>query len=556
MASELKVTTISEKDSGTGVTIDGTQLKDTKVFTDQVDPKTGTALTLGTSGDTVTVPSGVGLTLTDSTLLLPTTIQTDKLDPKSGTALEIGTSGDTITVPTGAGLTVTDEVKTNKISPATGTAFTLGDSGDTFTVPSGATLDNLGTATGFATVAWQSVVTGSTLSAAAFKGYPIDTTSNACTVTLPAGTVGDIVALIDYAGTWDTNNVTLTTTEKIQGLDTDALLSTEREGVSLVYVDATQGWLVDTSNDGGLTHPSYITATGGTVTTDGNYKVHTFTGNGTFEVTALGNAAGSTTVDYLIVAGAGGGGKHQAGGGGAGGMRYSYPNPDTGGHPVTATTYPVVIGGGGAGQTTTTCNGQGADGVDSSVFSVTSTGGGGGGGYSNPGLPGGAGRDGGSGGGAGSASTTGGTPQLTPPATRGAGNNPPVSPAQGTNGGRAWDRSSHGGGGGGGHDPGGGKSAPAPGTGGQGGCGTSLSIPGSATVYAGGGGSSSYQGCSTAPPNGGGGGDGGHAAGTPAEADGVAGTANTGGGGGGSANSTYDGGTGGSGVVVVRYRFQ
>ena len=116
---------------------------------DKIDPNSGTALEIGTSGDTVTVPTGVGLTLTDSTLLLPTTIQTDKLDPKSGTALEIGTSGDTITVPTGAGLTVTDEVKTNKISPATGVAFALGDSGDTFTVPSGATIDNLGTATGF-----------------------------------------------------------------------------------------------------------------------------------------------------------------------------------------------------------------------------------------------------------------------------------------------------------------------------------------------------------------------------------------------------------------------
>ena len=76
-------------------------------------------------------------------------LKVDKLDPQSGTALEIGTSGDTITVPTGAGLTVVDEVKTNKISPSSGVAFTLGDSGDTFTVPSGATIVNSGTATGF-----------------------------------------------------------------------------------------------------------------------------------------------------------------------------------------------------------------------------------------------------------------------------------------------------------------------------------------------------------------------------------------------------------------------
>jgi hypothetical protein len=73
----------------------------------------------------------------------------DQVDPKTATTLTLGTSGDTVTVPTGVGLTVTDEVKTNKISPASGTAFTLGDSGDTFTIPSGVTLANAGTATGF-----------------------------------------------------------------------------------------------------------------------------------------------------------------------------------------------------------------------------------------------------------------------------------------------------------------------------------------------------------------------------------------------------------------------
>jgi len=79
-------------------------------------------------------------------------LKVDKLDPQSGTALELGTSGDTITVPTGAGLTVTDEVKTNKVSPATGTAFALGDSGDTFTLPSGATLTVTGTLSGGGTI--------------------------------------------------------------------------------------------------------------------------------------------------------------------------------------------------------------------------------------------------------------------------------------------------------------------------------------------------------------------------------------------------------------------
>ena len=71
------------------------------------------------------------------------TLFVDKLDPQSGTSLELGSSGDTVSVPSGA------ELKSNKISPASGTSFTLGDSGDTFTIPSGVTFANSGTATGF-----------------------------------------------------------------------------------------------------------------------------------------------------------------------------------------------------------------------------------------------------------------------------------------------------------------------------------------------------------------------------------------------------------------------
>ena len=67
----------------------------------------------------------------------------DQVDPKTATTLTLGTSGDTVDIPTGVGLSVTDEVKTNKISPATGTAFALGDSGDTFTVPQAQRLSTL-----------------------------------------------------------------------------------------------------------------------------------------------------------------------------------------------------------------------------------------------------------------------------------------------------------------------------------------------------------------------------------------------------------------------------
>ncbi len=78
------------------------------------------------------------------------TLKVDTILKRTGTGtITLGQSGDTIDIPTGAGLTVTDEVKTNKISPGSGTAFTFGDSGDTFTIPSGATIANSGTATGF-----------------------------------------------------------------------------------------------------------------------------------------------------------------------------------------------------------------------------------------------------------------------------------------------------------------------------------------------------------------------------------------------------------------------
>jgi len=466
---------------------------------------------------------------------------------------------------------VNNTLKTDKIEPQSGTALQIGASGDTMTLPSGATLNiagtisNSGTATGFGAVDWQtSDIKTSTFTAVAGKGYLVNTTGGAITVNLPAGSAGTQIALADYAGTWDSNNCTVAAngSEKIQGSTTDATFSRDREALQILYVDSTQGWVITSVADQGGTQATYITASGGTETTSGDYKIHTFVGDGTFTVSSVGNATGSTTVDYLIVAGGGGGSKHQAGGGGAGGLRKNYPNPATTGTPVTAQAYPVTVGAGGAGAPGPAAppqNAQGTDGDASVIFSVTSAGGGGGGGYYNPGCPGGAGRSGGSGGGAGSASTTGGSAGVTPASTKGTGNTPPVSPSQGNPGGAAWDRNPHGGGGGGGSGAAGCDAHPPSGPstgGGLGGCGTSVAISGSATVYAGGGGGSGYTGPPTAPANGGGGGDGGHAAGTPAEANGVNGTDNTGGGGGGGANDPFNGGNGGSGVVVISYKYQ
>jgi len=79
-------------------------------------------------------------------------------------------------------------------------------------------------------VSWQAVVTGATQTAVAGNGYFINTTSNACTLTLPAGTIGDEVNVIDYAGTFDTNNLTVAAdgSEKIHGSTDDLTVAIER----------------------------------------------------------------------------------------------------------------------------------------------------------------------------------------------------------------------------------------------------------------------------------------------------------------------------------------
>ena len=142
------------------------------------------------------------------------------------------------------------EIKVNKISPraACGTV-TLGDSGDTFTIPAGATINNQGTATNFGatgSASWTTTVKTGDFTAVAGEGYFIDTSSGAIEMDLPAGSIGDEVSFIDYAGTFDTNALTIDQngSEKIAGSTDPLTVSTERAANTLVYVDSTQGWLL------------------------------------------------------------------------------------------------------------------------------------------------------------------------------------------------------------------------------------------------------------------------------------------------------------------------
>jgi hypothetical protein len=281
------------------------------------------------------------------------------------------------------------EVKVNKISPRSGTTVTLGDSGDTFTIPSGATINNQGTATNFGptgSVSWQTTVKTSGFTAVAGEGYFVDTTSGAISVNLPAGTAGAVVGFKDYAGTFSASNkVTLVQngSDKIGGSTVNATLETKGIAVTLVFVDSTQGWLV---TDSGLQSEAptaqFIAATGGnTVATCGNFKIHTFTSPGTFCVSAIGNPAGSTQVDYLVVAGggAGAGGNNGGGvgGGGAGGVRVGTVLAAPGipqrtcGHTVSVQGYPIAVGGGGANNPSIGGGTAGASGSVSSFSSFT-----------------------------------------------------------------------------------------------------------------------------------------------------------------------------------------
>ena len=106
--------------------------------------------------------------------------------------------------------------------------------------------NNLSFATVSGGAAWQAVVTSTTLTTVSKQGYFINTSSNAITATLPTSpTLGDFISFIDYAGTFDTNNLTVARNgHKIQGDASDLTVATERAGFTLVYVDATQGWLL------------------------------------------------------------------------------------------------------------------------------------------------------------------------------------------------------------------------------------------------------------------------------------------------------------------------
>ena len=452
-------------------------------------------------------------------------------------------SGTTLTTGGGAGKTVVVDA----------TTVTLGRCGGTVALASGASQTGFGR-TG--TVDWQTgSIKTSTFTAANGEGYFANTSGGAFTMNLPAGSAGAIVSVADYTNTFQTNGLTISPNgaEKIGGVAADFVAAVEGQSLTFVYVDGTEGWKnIQDSTSNAIGNPNLV-ATGGTITTCGNCKIHTFTGPGTFTVSAAASCAADNVVSYLVIAGGGSGGSaDRGGGGGAGGYRelVSPSSPYSGsplnGYPnapnrvtVTATAFPITVG---SGANSNPYPQKGNNGNVSTFSTITSAGGGAGG--SAPG--GNAAQAGGSGG----AGGVGGGCVTNP---GGAGNTPPVSPPQGNNGGSGQHCGNGGSGGGGGAGAVGGNGVGnPPGTGAPGGAGVTSSITGSPVTRAGGGGGLGDNG-----PKPGGAGGGGAGSPYPTGAGG-AGTINTGsgGGGGGSPGPSTTGGLGGSGIVVIRYKFQ
>ena len=308
-------------------------------------------------------------------------IEVNKIGPQCGTTLTVGC---------GAGQTVAVDANT----------VTIGRCGGTVALASGATQSGFGRS---GSVNWQTSIKTANFTAASGEGYFCDTASvGAFTLTLPSSpSVGDIVALKDYASNFATANLTIGRGgSNLNGNADDSVRNTDNESLTLVYADATKGWLA-VEEGTGYVGENFISATGGSISCSGNDRIHTFTGPGTFSVSKIAGCATNNQVSYIVVgAGASGGSANNnnngAGGGGAGGFREdkspttpytSSPLEGAGAITVTATNFPITVGGGGAASSPANPGSAG----NTSSFSTITSAGGGAGAYNAVGVAGGSG---------------------------------------------------------------------------------------------------------------------------------------------------------------------
>ena len=145
--------------------------------------------------------------------------KTNKISPRKGTTTTVGDSGDTVTVTSGTNinnagtLTVSNLTNSGTIT-SSGTLTTAGISGGTIN-------NTTGTISGLqGTIDWQTgSIKTTSFTASSNEGYFLNTTSGQITITLPSSpSAGDLIAVKDYADTFDTNKATLNANgNKIQG---------------------------------------------------------------------------------------------------------------------------------------------------------------------------------------------------------------------------------------------------------------------------------------------------------------------------------------------------
>ncbi len=233
----------------------------------------------------------MALTKVQNTGIADDAVTTDKIENSTVLAADIAPG------------TITNAKLSNSAVTINGSSISLGGSG------SAKHLD------------WQAltVADGSTtLTATAGKGYFLDTNTGVIEVFLPSSpSRGDTIVLVDYGGTFATNQCIINTggqiidsTHQVQILK----VTTNNAVVELIYVDANKGYLVKLNqaagstpsgvmNDaGGYDTQGFMEATGGTVTTSGDFKIHTFTGDGNFVVTSAGgNSAQFQNIKLIIL---------------------------------------------------------------------------------------------------------------------------------------------------------------------------------------------------------------------------------------------------------------
>ena len=295
-------------------------------------------------------------------------IKVDNVNKVSDDSNIIKKCGSTTTVGSGSGNTIV----------VCGSTVTIGRCSGTVALASGATQSGFGRS---GSVNWQTgSIKTATFTAANGEGYFCNTSAGAFNITLPSSpSAGDIVALKDYNGTFNTNNLTIDRNgSPLNGATSNFALTVDNTSMTLVYVDGIEGWMA-VEEGTGFIGENFIEATGGTETTCGNDRIHTFTGPGTFTVSSVADCSANNQISYLVVAGGGGAGYYYGGGGGAGGFREdksptttytASPLDGAGDKTVTATGYPIVVGGGGASAPYPTT--LGTNGSPSSFFSITS----------------------------------------------------------------------------------------------------------------------------------------------------------------------------------------